>query len=115
MAGSCGSSWATISASCDLTTVGYTRFISTCTIILPRPPHRASDKTRRILIDSVEHALSLGACGVAMNCFIGSAYEPELLEHLGQVAEHCDRWGMPLIAMINPTEQYQFDPEQLAY
>lgn len=75
----------------------------------------AADKTRRVLIDSVEHAMTFGACGVAMNCFIGSAFEPQLLEQLGGVAEQCDRWGLPLIAMINPMEQHQFDPEQLTY
>jgi fructose-bisphosphate aldolase/2-amino-3,7-dideoxy-D-threo-hept-6-ulosonate synthase len=52
---------------------------------------------------------------VAMNVFIGSDVEAVLIRQFAEAAETCDRWGMPLIAMINPTEQHQFDADHLAY
>lgn len=75
----------------------------------------AHDKSNRILVDSIEHALTLGASAVAINVFVGSDYEPVLLEHLGESASICDRLGLPLVAMINPMPEFQFDPDRLAY
>lgn len=75
----------------------------------------SSDKTYRILVDSVEHALSLGAVAVAMNVFIGSDYEALLLSQFAKSVEVCDRFGIPMIAMMNPMPEYQFDVERLAY
>jgi DhnA family fructose-bisphosphate aldolase class Ia len=74
-----------------------------------------SDRTHRILVDTVEHALSLGAIGVAMNVFIGSDNESYLLSHFAKSARLCDRYGMPLIAMMNPIPELQFDAKSLAY
>jgi DhnA family fructose-bisphosphate aldolase class Ia len=73
------------------------------------------DKTYRILVDSVEHALSLGAVGVAMNVFIGSEHEALLLSQFSRSIEVCDRLGIPMIAMMNPMPEFQFDAEHLAY
>jgi len=75
----------------------------------------ARDKSNRIPVASVDHALAQGAVGVAMNVFIGAECETSMLIQLGQTAEICDRLGVPLIAMINPVEAYQFAPDRLAY
>ncbi len=73
------------------------------------------DKTYRVLVDSVEHALSLGAVAVAMNIFIGSDHEALLLSQFAKSVKVCDRFGIPMIAMMNPMPEYQFDVERLAY
>ena len=73
------------------------------------------DMTRRVLVDSVEHALSLGASGVAMNLFIGSPYEEKMLNNFTEVVAACDRMGAPLIAMVNPMPEDQYDVSKLAY
>lgn len=75
----------------------------------------SADMTRRVMVDTVEHALSLGAVGVAVNLFIGAAYEEQMLVNLTSAVEACDRLGMPLIAMANPMPEHQFDGKQLAY
>ena len=75
----------------------------------------AQDKTQRIFVDTVEHALSLGAVGVAVNIFIGSSLEGSMLTQFAEISGTCDRLGIPLIAMINPMPIYQFDAHQLAY
>jgi fructose-bisphosphate aldolase/2-amino-3,7-dideoxy-D-threo-hept-6-ulosonate synthase len=38
-----------------------------------------------------------------------------MLNQFSQTVEICDRLGLPLVAMINPVEIYQFDAERLAY
>jgi DhnA family fructose-bisphosphate aldolase class Ia len=73
------------------------------------------DMTRRVLVDSVEHALSLGASGMAMNLFIGSAYEESMLSNFSEAVIACDRVGVPLLAMVNPMPEYQYDASKLAY
>jgi fructose-bisphosphate aldolase/2-amino-3,7-dideoxy-D-threo-hept-6-ulosonate synthase len=75
----------------------------------------AGDRTIRGRIGTVEHALALGASGVALNIFIGSASEQQQLDRLTTVVETGERWGMPVIAFINPPEEKQFDAEALAY
>ena len=42
------------------------------------------DMTKRVMVDSVEHALSLGASGVAMNLFIGSPFEEHMLSNFSE-------------------------------
>lgn len=75
----------------------------------------SADMTQRIMVDTVEHALSLGAVGVALNVFMGSPYETSMLANFAETTRICDRLGMPLIAMVNPMPAYQYDAEQIAY
>ncbi len=75
----------------------------------------ASDRSVRGRIGTVEHALALGASGVAVNIFVGTAFEQQHFDHLTVVVEAGERWGMPVIAFINPPVTLQFDPEALAY
>lgn len=73
------------------------------------------DRTVRGSIGSVEQALTLGASGVAINVFIGSAHEREHLRHLSDVVIEGAHWGMPVVAFINPPEVDMFDAGALAY
>lgn len=76
---------------------------------------QSRDKTYRFVIDSVEHALSLGAAGVAMNLFVGSTYEAQLFEQFNQAVQACDRYGVPMLAMAHPMPENQFDAQLQAY
>jgi fructose-bisphosphate aldolase / 2-amino-3,7-dideoxy-D-threo-hept-6-ulosonate synthase len=69
--------------------------ISTATTMSPDP-------SRVILVDSVEHALEIGASGVSMRIFVGAQYEHEMLQNLSKVALECEKTGMPLMAMMYP-------------
>jgi len=69
--------------------------ISTATTMSPDP-------SRVILVDTVEHALEIGASGVSMRIFVGAQFEHEMLQNLSKVALECERWGMPLMAMMYP-------------
>ena len=57
---------------------------------------------RKMLTGSVEEALRLGADGVSLHINIGGKEEPEMLEQLGRIADDCQKWSMPLLAMMYP-------------
>ena len=63
------------------------------------------DPDNKVLVTSVEKALKIGADAVSVHVNIGSEKEPEMLMKLGSIAEICDNWGMPLIAMMYPRGQ----------
>ena len=60
----------------------------------------------------------MGADAVSVHINIGSGTEAEQLKKLGKVAEQCDNWGMPLIAMMYPRGKNitnPNDPELVAH
>ena len=64
--------------------------------------NKSPDPTRVYLVDTVEHALQIGACGISMRIFVGAQYEHEMLQNLSKVALECESAGMPLMAMMYP-------------
>ncbi len=62
----------------------------------------APDPNKKVIVNSVQNALQMGADGVSMHVNIGAENESEMLEDLGRVAVECMEWGMPLIAMMYP-------------
>ncbi len=60
------------------------------------------DVNNKVLVASVKEAIRLGADAVSIHINIGNKQEPEMLRDLGSVAESCDKWGMPLLAMMYP-------------
>jgi fructose-bisphosphate aldolase/2-amino-3,7-dideoxy-D-threo-hept-6-ulosonate synthase len=44
----------------------------------------------------------IGADAVSIHVNVGAEDEAEMLMDLGRVARSCDRWGMPLLAMMYP-------------
>lgn len=50
----------------------------------------------------VEEAIRLGADAVSAHINIGSEEEDKMLEFLGALADQCDSFGMPLLAMMYP-------------
>ena len=49
-----------------------------------------------------EEAIRLGADAVSVHVNIGGKEESEMLVKLGNVADQCDEWQIPFIAMMYP-------------
>lgn len=69
------------------------------------------DPNDKVLVCSVEEALKIGADVVSVHINVGSETESNQLQKLGTVAERCNEWSMPLLAMMYPrgakvTDQY---------
>ena len=60
----------------------------------------APDPDAKYLVCTVEEALRLGAHGVSVHVNAGSREDGRQIADLAAVAEACDRWGMPLLAMV---------------
>ncbi len=54
----------------------------------------------KVQVSSIEEAIRLGADAVSVHVNIGAKNEHEMLVKLGRVADECDRFGLPLIAMM---------------
>ena len=53
-------------------------------------------------ISSVEMAVAQGADACVLNIYVGADNERDLLRKLGNTAEACERWGMPLVGEMIP-------------
>jgi len=60
----------------------------------------ARDSTHKVLVAQVEDALVMGADAVSVHVNLGSLAEVGMLHDLGKIASQCERWGMPLLAMV---------------
>lgn len=60
------------------------------------------DPNDKVQVCQVEECLKMGADAVSVHINIGSDTESDQLNFLGSVAERCDFWGMPLVAMMYP-------------
>jgi fructose-bisphosphate aldolase/2-amino-3,7-dideoxy-D-threo-hept-6-ulosonate synthase len=58
--------------------------------------------TRTEMISSVEMAVAAGADACILNVYMGAPNEDELLRKLGETAEACEKWGLPLFAETIP-------------
>jgi fructose-bisphosphate aldolase/2-amino-3,7-dideoxy-D-threo-hept-6-ulosonate synthase len=56
----------------------------------------------KIQVCSVQEAVRLGADGVSVHINVGAQDEDKMLATLGKVADECDLFGMPLLAMMYP-------------
>ncbi|MDD2317883.1 MAG: 2-amino-3,7-dideoxy-D-threo-hept-6-ulosonate synthase, partial [Desulfobacterales bacterium] len=56
----------------------------------------------KISVCAVDEALALGADAVSVHVNIGADGEAAMLESLGRTARECNRWGIPLLAMMYP-------------
>lgn len=54
----------------------------------------------KVIVSSVEEAIFLGADAVSVHINVGANSENEMLKSLGSIADECDRFGVPLIAMM---------------
>lgn len=63
---------------------------------------RAPDPDAKYLVASVAEALRLGADAVSVHVNVGSREEGRQIADLATVAGACDRWNLPLLAMMYP-------------
>jgi len=75
--------------------IGLILHLSASTMLSTRP-------NKKVLINTVENALRMGADGVSIHINIGDEEEPEMLQDFVSIAVVCNYWGMPLIAMMYP-------------
>lgn len=64
-----------------------------------------SEHTRKTAVLCVENALVAGADCVAAHINFSSRYENEMLCSFSQIANECDRLGMPLLAIAYPRSE----------
>jgi 2-amino-4,5-dihydroxy-6-oxo-7-(phosphonooxy)heptanoate synthase len=70
----------------------------------------APDPDAKYLVATVEEALRLGADAVSVHVNLGSRDEHRQIADLASVSGACDRWNMPLLAMIYPRGPLIADP-----
>lgn len=58
------------------------------------------DPNAKILVNTVQNALKMGADGVSIHVNIGAESETDMLRDLGRTAVECMEWGLPLLAMM---------------
>jgi len=89
--------------------ISFLLSISTATINGPEP-------MRVYLVDTVEYAAQIGASGVSMRVFVGPQYEREMIMGLAKVSAQCEKYGMPLMAMMYPGGyDNDFDPKHVKH
>ncbi|MEN2975080.1 MAG: 2-amino-3,7-dideoxy-D-threo-hept-6-ulosonate synthase [Candidatus Caldarchaeales archaeon] len=62
----------------------------------------SSNPNLKVRVGTVEEAIRLGADALSLHINVGNKDEQDMLVKLGMMADHCDEWGMPLIAMMYP-------------
>jgi len=60
------------------------------------------DPLNKVWVTSVEEAMRLGADAISVHVNVGAEDEPDMLMELGNTAEICSNWGIPLLAMMYP-------------
>jgi fructose-bisphosphate aldolase/2-amino-3,7-dideoxy-D-threo-hept-6-ulosonate synthase len=75
--------------------VGLILHLSASTNLGPDPNHK-------VLVNTVESAVAMGADAISIHINIGADDEAKMLEDFGYVSLQCRRFGMPLIAMMYP-------------
>jgi 2-amino-4,5-dihydroxy-6-oxo-7-(phosphooxy)heptanoate synthase len=81
--------------------------LSASTCLAPEPD-------AKYLVSTVEEALRLGAEGVSVHVNVGSPTEAGQIADLAVVAEACDRWNVPLLAMVYARGPHILDGRALA-
>jgi len=78
----------------------------------------APESRWKVRVCSVLEAIRLGADAASVHINIGAPNEAQMLADLGQVAEECDEYGIPLLAMMyprGPNISSEHDPDILAH
>ena len=71
---------------------------------------QAADPDAKYLVTAVDEALRLGADAVSVHVNLGSDSEARQISDLARVADACDRWNLPLLAMVYPRGPQIADP-----
>lgn len=73
---------------------------------------------RKVRCARVDEAIQLGADGVSIHVNMGAEQESEMLEKFGSVSRECQKWGLPLVAMMyarGPNIDDPYDEEVIAH
>jgi fructose-bisphosphate aldolase/2-amino-3,7-dideoxy-D-threo-hept-6-ulosonate synthase len=76
------------------------------------------DANWKVKVCDVEEAIRLGCDAVSVHVNLGADHEPEMLAELGKLADECDAWGVPLLAMMYPRGTKignEHDPQLVAH
>lgn len=60
------------------------------------------DTNDKVMVNSVENAIRNGADGISVHVNVGSDTESDQLRDFGVVIEECQKYNMPLLAMMYP-------------
>ncbi|MCL6477408.1 MAG: 2-amino-3,7-dideoxy-D-threo-hept-6-ulosonate synthase [Peptococcaceae bacterium] len=85
--------------------------LSASTALSPEP-------NKKETISSVKYAIRLGATAVSAHVNLGGSFESQMLKDLGRLAEECELWGMPLLAMMyvrDGTRESEYDPAKIKH
>lgn len=63
---------------------------------------KSPNSLRKVLVTSVEEACRYGVDAVSVHVNYCNKYDHSMLKKLGKISSDCDKWGMPLIAMMYP-------------
>ncbi|MGV9310709.1 2-amino-3,7-dideoxy-D-threo-hept-6-ulosonate synthase [Streptomyces sp. NPDC003691] len=81
--------------------IDHDRFAEMSLILhLNASTRHAPDPDAKYLVSHVEEALRLGADAVSVHVNLGSRQEARQIADLAGVADECDRWNVPLLAMV---------------
>lgn len=72
----------------------------------------------KVQVCSVREAVRLGADAVSVHVNVGAQDEDKMLRNLGKVADECEVYGLPLLAMMyprGPKIQNEHAPEMVAH
>lgn len=64
-----------------------------------------SSHTRKVMIATVENAISAGADCIAAHINFTGQYESEMLAQFAAISNECDKFGIPLMAMAYPRKE----------
>lgn len=73
---------------------------------------------RKGIVSSVPYAIRLGATAVSVHVNLGERFESEMLKDLGKIAEECDFWEIPLLAMMyvrDGQKDSEYDPKKIGH
>lgn len=73
---------------------------------------------RKVLCARVDEAIRLGADGVSIHVNMGADEESEMLKKFGKVSRECQKWGLPLVAMMyarGPNIDDPYDEDVIAH
>lgn len=76
------------------------------------------DANWKVGVCSVEEAIRLGCDAVSIHVNVGADHEHEMLAELGKLADVCDAWDIPLLAMMYPRGTRvgnEHDPQLVAH
>ena len=76
------------------------------------------DSNRKVLVATVEDALQMGADAVSIHVNLGAEDEARMLHDFGIVSSACQRWGMPLLAMVytrGPKVRSEYDAKYVKH